>query len=178
MIPHMATHRTRRNSSLFVVFSVALSLVVSCGGADKFDLTLQARDDDGSPFINIERQWLADDGRHATSGANSGTFPVNMNFDFGNVECGGQKYVRRYFSVLGSELASGDHAFELTIDDGNRLRLDPQRALDVIDGTTPEASCFEESGRWRGTAGDLQNRTGSFTIHYDSIQTVLRLIED
>jgi hypothetical protein len=177
-MPLTAKHGTRRHSLLVGVFWMAATALASCGGAEKFELTLQARDDNGSPFINVERQWLADDGRHATSPANSGTFPVNTNFDFGNVECGGQKYVRRYFSALGPELASGDHAFELTIDDGNRLTLDPQRALDVIDGTTPEAACFEESGRWRGTAGDLQNRTGTFSLHYDTIQTVLRLVED
>ena len=37
-------HRARRISSLVGAFSVAVSLLVSCGGAEKFNLTLRVRD--------------------------------------------------------------------------------------------------------------------------------------
>lgn len=167
--------RVRRSLSLVGVLMVAVSVLASCGGADKFELTLRARDDDGSSPVRVERHWLAADGRHATSPENSGTFPVDAVAELGNVECAGQRWLRVPFSVLGPELASRDDSFELKIDDGNRLMLDPQSAVTAGLG---ETSCFEETGRWQGTAGDLQNHAGTFNIHYDSIQTVLRLVED
>lgn len=174
MLP-IGRFRVRRSLPLVSVLMVAVSVLGSCRGADKFELTLQARDDDGSSPIRVERHWLAADGRHATSPENSGTFPVDSAAELGNVDCGGQNWHRVGFSVLGPKPASRDDSFELKIEDGNRLTLDPQTAVLVF---FPETSCFEEAGRWKGTAGDLRSHAGTFTIHYDSIQTVLRLVED
>jgi hypothetical protein len=66
------------------------------------------------------------------------------------------------------------YTFELTIDDGNRLTLDPQTAVIVVSNG---GDCLDETGRWRGTAGDVRDHEGTFTIHYNSIQTVLHLVE-
>ncbi len=177
LILPIGRHRPRRSSPLVGAFSVGVSLLVACGGAEKFELTLRIRDYDGSR-VYVERQWLAGDGRQATSPANSGTFPGGATFDIGDVECGGQRWPRQFFSVLGPEPASADDSFELKVDDGNRLMLDPQTEVIVDGGTGVGTECFEETGRWQGTAGDLQNHVGTFNIHYDSIQTVLRLVED
>ncbi len=102
-------------------------------------------------------------------------FPIGGTFDFGAVDCGGQRLPRHFFQVLSQEQASPDYSFELKIDDGNRLTLDPQTAVVV---SFDETDCFEETGRWQGTAGDLLNHEATFTIHYDTIQTVLRIVED
>jgi hypothetical protein len=168
-------HRSRRNLSLLGVFCVAIGVLASCGGAEKFELVLRSRADDGtSPML--EHQWLSADGRHALSPEISSSFQVQLHWNYGDVECGGQRMVRHGFAELGSELASKDDSFDLKIDDGNDLRLDPQTAVTVDDGAG--RLCFEETGRWQGTAGDLRNHTGTFIIQYDTIQTVLRLIED
>lgn len=168
-------HGARRISSLVGAFSVAVSLLVSCSRVEKFDVTLRVRDYDGSSAINVDRQWLAADGRHATSPADPGPFPADATFDFGDPECGGQSWPRHAFIVLGPAPASRDDSFELKIDDGNRLTLDPQTA---VVASFDQIDCFEETGRWRGTAGDLRDHEGTFTVHYDSIQTVLHLVED
>jgi hypothetical protein len=44
--------------------------------------------------------------------------------------------------------------------------------------SSDETDCFDEAGRWKGTAGHLRNHEGTFTMHYDSIQTVLQIVED
>jgi hypothetical protein len=169
-------HRSRRrNLSLLGVFCVAISVLASCGGAEKFELVLRSRADDGSSQT-LEHQWLSADGRHATSPEISSSFQVRLDFDYGDVECGGQRMLRHGFAEWGSQLASKDDSFDLKIDDGNGLRLDPQTAVTVDDGAGP--LCFEETGRWRGTAGDLRNHEGTFTMHYDTIQTTLHLVED
>ena len=168
--------RGRRDSSLVAVVALTLSLVASCKGADKFELTLRGRDDASSSPTH-QLQWRAADGRHATS-PEYWVFPDGTGSEFGNVDCGGQSWVRSYFSVLGPELASRDDSYELKIDDGKGLMLDPQTEVFVSGGTGGGTACFEETGRWEGTTGDVLNRTGTFTLHYDSIQTVLRLVED
>lgn len=162
---------------LLWVALVALSVLSSCGGADKFELTLRARDDDGTSYINLERPWVAADGRGATSPPTSGRFQLNPNPDIGEAECGGQKWPRHFFEVLGPEQMTEGYTFELKIDDGNRLTLDPQTGV-VVAFYYGGTDCFEETGRWRGTDGDLRDHEGTFTIHYDTIQTVLRLVED
>ncbi len=168
-------HRSRRNLSLLGVFCVAISVLASCGGAEKFELVLRSRADDGYSQT-LEHQWLSADGRHAISPEISSSFQLRFDNDFGDVECGGQRMLRLSFIDWGSQLASKDDSFDLKIDDGNGLRLDPQTAVTVYDGAG--ALCFEETGRWEGTTGDVLNHAGTFSIHYDTIQTVLRLVED
>ena len=167
--------RARRKS--LWVFVAAMGVLVSCGRAEKFELTLRVRDDGSSPTC-VERHWMAADGRHATSAECSGTLRVAAPIEFGDAECGGRTWQRHYFSVLGPEPASRDDSFELKVDDGNRLMLDPQTEVIVDGGAGTAIECVEQTGRWQGTAGDLQNHEGTFTIHYDSIQTILRLVED
>ena len=162
-----------RRRFLWVVL-VAVSVLASCAGPDKFELTLRTRDDDGDLLRNEDRPWLAADGRHATSRPYSGNFGVSS-MAFGDVDCGGQKWLRTSFAVLSPEVMTEFYTFELKIDDGNRLTLDPQTAVVVASSVI---DCQEETGRWRGTAGKLRDHEGTFTIHYDTIQTVLRLVED
>ncbi len=166
----------RRRSVLTAVGMLLVGVLASCAGTDKYALTLRARDDDGNSFINIERHWLAADGRHASSPPNSATFRLASSPIFGDVECGGEKLQRRYARISNTELVK--FSFELQVDDGNVLTLVPQKIVRVAARSTPWASCVEASGRWEGTAGNLRGQTGTFTIHYDSIQTVLRLVED
>jgi hypothetical protein len=169
--------RGRGRSSQVCVFILGLCVLASCGGADKFELTLRARDATGSMPPVLERHWLTSDGRHATSPPVSGEMYV-AEPKFRDAECGGKKWLRRYVQVWGPEMEPVENSFELKLDDGDSVTLDPQTAVRVADATGDETACYDEVGRWQGTAGDLRNHTGTFTIHYDSIQTVLRLVED
>jgi hypothetical protein len=173
-MPATRKHRARRSSSLVGLFSVAVSLLVSCGGAEKFELTLRSRYYDSASTNPLETQWLTADGRHATSPGGSDPFRGGAEAEVGAVECGGQRWPRHFFTVLGPA-PSRDNSFELKFDDGNRLTLDPESAVMVY---LYDVDCFEEAGRWKGTAADLRNHGGTFTLHYDSIQTVLRIVED
>jgi hypothetical protein len=174
-MPAIGKHRSRRNLSLLGVFCVAIGVLASCGGPEKFELVLRSRADDGYSQT-LEHLWLSADGRHATSPEISSSFQVRLHYDYGDVECGGQRMLRHGFADWSRQLASKDDSFDLKIDDGNGLRLDPQTAVTVDDGAGP--LCFEETGHWEGTAGDVLNHAGTFTIRYDTIQTVLRLVED
>jgi hypothetical protein len=168
MIP-LRPHHGRQGCLLAGFLAVALSTLGSCD-ADRFELTLRSRD--GLSLSSLERPWLAADGRRATSPAYTVRFLSAPTF--GDVECGGRQWTRRYFSIASAALGP----YELEIDGGSRLTLDPQTAVEVSDGTGTETACFEEVGLWRGTAGDVVDRTGRFTLHFDSIQAVLRLVED
>lgn len=172
-MPATGKHRVRRRTSLVGVFSVAVSLLVSCGGSEKFELMLRTRDNGAWNFY-LERQWRAADGRHAVSLDVRGLILADAKVGVGDAECGGQRWPRHFFSVL-SPATTRDDSFELKVDDGNSLTLDPQTAVVV---SSYETNCFEETGRWKGTAGQLRDHKGTFTMHYDSIQTVLRIVED
>ena len=192
--------RSRRNALVASVLSATLGTLGSCGGADRFELTLRARDAEaGSPGSCLEygdsyefdetlaaeivrcslftrdRRWAAADGRRAISPVPNGTVYITAPV-FGDVVCGGEEMAGRWWSKSGPELPAGDDSFELEIDDGNSLLLAQQTGVWASD--YDELLCFEGAGHWRGTAGELLDRTGTFTIRYDSIQTVLRLVED
>ena len=72
-----------------------------------------------------------------------------------------------------------DESFELTFDGGDTLRLEGATGVWATESNLDYGpTCFEANGRWRGAAGELEGRTGRFTIAYDSVQTILRLVED
>ena len=173
LMPAAGTRLSRRCTSLVGVFAVAASLIVTCGGSERFELTLRTRDYNGGRTSSLDRQWRTADGRHAVSLDVPGLFLSDGKAEVGDVECGGQSWPRHSFSVL-NPAHTRDDSFELAVDDGNHLTLDPQTAVMV---TSTETNCFEETGRWRGTAGHVRNHEGTFTMHYDSIQTVLRIVE-
>ena len=176
-MPAIKMLRARRRNRWVVL--VAVSVLASCAGPDAFELTLRTRDDDGQSLYDVDRSWVAADGRHATSPPYSGDAHL-ADPKFGDAECGGEKWLRRLIWRSGPEMESSEDSFELKLDDGDSATLDPQTAVRVADATGYQTgtSCFEETGRWRGTAGDLRDHEGTFTITYDSIQTVLRLVED
>ena len=65
---------------------------------------------------------------------------------------------------------------EVTFDDGGGLTLMPTSSLLVMDGY--DVLCFEMTGHWQGTAGTLLDRSGTYRLVNDTVQTVLHLIED
>ncbi len=189
-MPPIRTRRNRHNRLLVGVASAALSALGSCGTANKFELTLRDRELRGPAADFHERTWTAQDGRIAVSLVHPNFFidvidgiDWNMRWNvgitqFGSVVCDGQQRVGHLFYEFDRELAPGEGSFELEIDDGNRLTLDPQTGVRVFDLYDYENLCFEETGTWRGTAGELVDRTGTYSLRDDSIQIVLRLVED
>jgi|GEM_PF-5365832 len=193
----------RQGSLLAGLVWIVFGLLASCGGGGKFELTLRVRDSDGwspetscaldgvayefsealnSPVfkcvVSFERRdWVGADGRRATVPPHTEiTYLPQHEFD--NIECGGRQLIQRWWLKTRPELPAGDASFVLQIDDGNSLNLTRDVGLWVASGSTGVVDCFEGSGHWTGTAGDLLDRTGTFTILNDSVQTVLRLVED
>jgi hypothetical protein len=193
----------QHNRWLAVAVSIALSTLACCGGGDRIDLTLRARDADGLSedpkciygnqsvrrdeslrsdirtcvFEFGQTQWRAADGRPAINQPHDVLwFRAQPEQD--DVVCDGQAVVHQY--VWDSEeLPARDGSFELTFDGGDTLRLESATGVWASARSDYYGSkCFEANGRWRGAAGELQGRTGRFTIVYDSVQTVLRLVED
>ncbi len=202
MTPGDAQRRGRSSSLLPGVVVVGVTFLASCAGGRRFELTLRFRGFDGVAFATANRcpqadttcpasfsesSWVAADGRTATAPAHTVVFRADgspdkrpsQKFDdqyyYDDVACGGQEYKQRYYRKSPPKTGPNG-AFEVEIDDGNRLTIDPTTAVSVETGRY--TLCFEEVGTWRGTAGDLRNHTGTFNLHYDSIQTVLRLVEN
>jgi hypothetical protein len=202
MMPILAPGGQRKHW-LAVAVPIALTTLACCGGGDRFELTLRARDAVGSRedpqciygnrsvrrdeslpsdirtcVLNFGRtQWRAADDRRA----------INRPYDLlwfraqpehDDVVCGGQPVVQQYVWDP-EELPARDESFELTFDGGDSLRLEGATGVWASASSLDYGpKCFEANGRWRGAAGELQGRTGRFTIAYDSVQTVLRLVED
>jgi hypothetical protein len=201
--PLRAIDRRRSFPSLLGALACGVTLLVSCDAVNKFQLTLRSRGFDGVAFATetppcpqaenacpanfSESSWVAADGRTAIALAHTTFFRADespdvsesQRFDdqyyYGNVACGGQDYKLRYYRKLDPKTRPNG-AFELDVDDGNRLTLKPQSVVSVEDGR--DTLCFEEEGTWRGTAGEVRNKTGTFNLRYDSIETVLELVED
>lgn len=179
----------------------AVNAITACGGDGKFELAFRARDSDrrvpqgqcvmGAPdyfdealqwrifecvSTTTEREWVAADGRRAvTPPATEVMFLPNN--QYGEIPCGGRTVPLSWWNGSRAELPPMEVTFELVIDDGNTLTLDEDSILWAVD-SAGTSKCVEASGSWRGTDGDLRGRTGRFTIVDDSIQSVLRLVED
>ena len=193
----------QHNHWLAIAVSIALSTLACCGGGDRFELTLRARDavgsredpqcvygsqsvrrDESLPSDNRtcvlkfgQAQWRAADRRRAINQADDVLwFRARPEQD--DVVCGGQAVVQQ--AVWDSEvLPARDESFELTFDGGDMVLLEAATGVWASTSTADYGlKCFEANGRWRGEAGELKGRTGRFTILYDSIQTVMRLVED
>lgn len=193
----------RHHAWLVVAVPIALTTLACSGSGGSFELTLRTRDavgsredpqciygnesvrrDESSPsdirtcVLDFGRtQWRAADGRRAINRPNDLLwFRAQPEQD--DVVCGGQAVVQQY--VWDSEeMPARDESFELTFDGGDSLRLEGATGVWASASSLYYGpKCFEATGRWRGAAGELQGRTGRFTIVYDSVQTVLRLVED
>lgn len=180
--------RCRRGACL-----LATLLVASCGGSHRFELSLRSREANGAltttcvavigeaapdnleecALVFKERRWVTSDGGRAITPAHTEYTFVLWTYD--SVACGGKDFGPMYRRESAPDRPADDDSFELKLDDGNTLVLDQQTGHW---GYFDEIKCFETAGRWRGTAGRLKDHTGTFTIVYDSIQTLIRLVED
>lgn len=199
-----STHRARNKPvrPALVALAVALSLLASGGGSGTFELTLRSRaapdpssggacifglhrnlspGSDGGRALHTcalaygARQWVGDGGRMAISRPHTETTSFTFN-TFAAVVCAGRQLPPVFWTESTAVPTAGGEGIEFEFDDGNGVSLEPEHGLAAASYTDLE--CFEVTGRWRGTAGNLSNRTGSYTMTYNSIQTVLRLVED
>jgi hypothetical protein len=200
--PRIATHRGRSFLLLLGALAVGGNLLASCDRDHRFELTLRNRSFDGVALVNAaciratngcttilgESSWVAADGRTAIGRAQTIVFRADQTADqsdsrlesgnsvyFGPVDCGGQQWKLIYYREPDPRTGPKG-SFELDIDDGNRLTIEPQNVVSVDNGR--DTFCFEEAGTWRGTAGKVRNDRGTFDLHYDSVQVVLRLVEN
>jgi hypothetical protein len=180
------------------VITLALVAVLSCGGDDEFALTLRTRDPDGAlqwgdkcsdPFSDYakrsgaplqcvssvnEQRWVAEDGRRALSPAHTATIFFRAG-TFGTVMCNEESAIKYWFAT--SPEQPSEESFDLEFDDGDAVTLHSQAGLWTLEVIGPPV-CSEVTGTWVGTAGEPKGRTGTYRMVYDSIQTVLHLVED
>lgn len=188
MIAHIRTVHGR-------ILSIAAALLAycvspSCSNDGAFDLTLVLRDDlsvrpfesctdpefnrRGEPcLIYFEEQlWRDEAGRRAVVPARMLTVAY-VEQGFGEFACG-DRMVEDARSFL-ADPTPGSAPFRLELEDGNVLELSEEEGLEV---SNFRDVCVEYSGSWRGVAGEVQERTGSFRMINDSVQIVLHLVED
>jgi hypothetical protein len=177
----------------------AMLVLASCSGTDQFTLTLRARDDmefaegncsltvndrgPGAPGedetvtcrgYSLAREWRGAAGRRATTPAHSLTVEHSTP-EFGKAECGGRMLVNVVWMVTRPGPSQHDDTFELHIDDGSILVLDPEQGMFAVGFAD---ACARVSGVWRGVAGRLRGHDGSFILGNDSVQTTLQLVEE
>lgn len=183
------------------VLAIAMNSIASCGNPDKLDVMLRSRDGFGKSSgectywldgphparywvserhieattkcvgTTVERHWVAVDGRQATSPGETG--PVYFSsYLMDPVECNGRKLGLKEswfkWRIVGAGL-------DMQFDDGTAVAFHDERGMAVYDGSN--INCSEATGQWVGTAGELKGRAGTYTSVYDSIQTVLHLVE-
>jgi hypothetical protein len=188
-------HRGRTYIALTV-----LVLLVSCGrGTEKLDLTLRSRDrsdlwprvsncaagsDENPPatwkceLAYDEHLWQTSDGRRAVSPSHTSIDRVS-DLRFESISCGGQPPKRAFWyrSIATDEPAADVDQAQLRIYGGDTLVLHRTTGLWTMD-QDGNFLCFDISGTWHGTAGKMNGRTGTYTMVYDSVQTVLHRVED
>ena len=72
---------------------------------------------------NAETTWVGPGIRSATTPAHSQSSSVTT-VEFGEIECGGQRYKSNFFYRWGTDLALGHDSWELVVDDGRSLMLE------------------------------------------------------
>jgi hypothetical protein len=125
-------------------------------------------------FQSSEQQWSGDDGRHAVVATPAVTLYFTVP-TYGQIECGGGSIAGIWWYTLLPDRTPDAGVFEMQTDDGSTI------ALEMEEGVWASGeldSCVEMSGSWRGVAGNLRDRTGTYTIVDDSIESVLRIVED
>ena len=187
------TTRIRTAHGRILYLAAALSaccMNASCSNDQRFDLTLILRDDlivvpssacvdreinqHGGPcLIDFDEQlWRDQAGRPAVVPARRLTVEF-VKQRFGDLECGGRT-VRDAWGFLAHPLPDSA-PFRLELDDGSVLMLSEKQGSEA---SNFRDVCVEYSGSWRGVAGDLEGRAGSFTEIHDSVQIVLHVVED
>jgi hypothetical protein len=169
MTERIESHGARRRVVLCAALFLEICVLGSCGGHNRFELTLRTREFGGDTLRGLT--WTGPDGRRAIS--SSQVALGQHDSDFGDVVCGGETWHRTFFVEL-TRLEPAN-SFELVTDNGSHLTMIPQTFTVVGLG---ETLCTEETGIWRGADGELEGRTGTFSIHYDTIQATLSLVED
>jgi hypothetical protein len=179
------------------------AFAAGCSNRDKFELAVRARDvvewgtrphtgcilnpvelpaTPESPsrrgtrcsFQSSEHLWSGDDGRQAVVA----TRAVILYFTaptYGQVNCGGRSIAGVWWYTLLPDRTPDAGVVEMLTDEGSTI------ALDMEEGVWASGAldrCSELSGTWRGIAGNLRNRTGTYTMVDDSVQSVLRIVED
>jgi hypothetical protein len=124
-----------------------------------------------------ERVWTSSDGQRAVSPAHV-AFELVSYISRDTISCAGKPAVMAFwYQKMAANGATAENDQMLLEMGADVMLLQPDAGLWTvnIDG---EYYCFDVTGRWRGTAGSLLRRTGTYTMVYDSIQTVLHLVED
>ena len=170
---------------LGTVVVASLSLLASCGGDGKLELTLISRMEPTSSDLSCvderpeiyeqclevgPQQFVAVDGRRATVPARS-TVRSWESRESAEVVCAGTD-----FGYKSRATSDSPQELVLEFDDGSTLTMREESAMVVPASFV--FLCFEARGRWQGTAGDMSGRTGTFEWFYDTIQTTLHLDED
>lgn len=156
----------------------------SCSNDRGFDLTLRLRDDLQDLFqctklqpepcrIEFQEQiWRDEHGQRAVAPARNFTVTY-VRQGHGDVECG-NRTVEDTWSYL-AEPAPDSEPSQLELDDGSVLVLSEEEGLQA---SNLDDFCADYSGSWRGVAGELDERTGTFRMINDSVQIVLHLVEN
>jgi hypothetical protein len=122
-----------------------------------------------------ERVFVGANGQRAVEPAHVLSVQITNPTDR-NTTCGDEPYARVWAWNLVPGAPEVEDEFELETAEGSRITLDPHRGVWVAPGSGAIA-CSEIGGAWRGTSGDLRDHSGTFTMVYDSVQTLLRLVE-
>jgi hypothetical protein len=187
-----------RGVYVILALLLAVSVPASCSDGSGFEMTVRARDgSDGFPvwcsddtvltpigqpitcqFERAERVWNDGGERKAIQPARTYflSFLNDPSPALGEYECGGRTLTNVWRTELDPVTTDRSDPLQLVMDDGSSIELSLVGQLDVT-GRTLDA-CQETWGTWHGTAGDLDGRTGTYTTVFDSVQTVLHLVED
>jgi hypothetical protein len=162
--------------------------VPSFASEDKLDLTLRVREmldfratcvmSDPETEICIvsarERVWTDEADRHAVQRAYTVRY-TTVDDGFSAIDYGGRTMPTGWWWEGELTDPSTTRPVRFEIDGGSTVALEPEQGV-WAGGRTHE--CAAVAGRWSGTAGDLENRTGTFTMINDSLQSTLHLVED
>jgi hypothetical protein len=192
----------RVSLALIIGLQVIGALAAGCSEPERFELTVRLREpfDWAQPtpvcLLNIvvlpataetaggaqrcsfeaaAHVWRGDDGSRAVVTTHATTIYLTIPTS-STVECAGRPIPGAWWVRLHPDERRDGGTFNVQTDEGSTLELHPETGLWA---TSPRGTdrCFEMSGTWRGVAGELLSRTGTYTMIDDSIQTVLQLVE-
>ena len=170
----------------------ACCMTLSCSNDPAFDVTLRLRDDLGQPpsepctivelepwselcrFDFDEQVWRDKGGRRAVVPARTLLVTI-VERGFGDFECGDRTVEDAWSYGVDPAPPPGSDPYRLEFDDGSVVVLLQDRGLHVRNFSD---SCTDHSGTWRGVAGDLDERTGTFRVINNSVQIVMNLVEN
>ena len=169
----------------------ACCVASSCSNDRAFELTLILRDDLVKPseicapepqpqgalcrFDFEEQVWRDEAGGNAVVPERKAMVTISEEVH-GDYECGDRVFEDTW-AVRAYPLPPPDSdPYRVELDDGSVLVLLEEEGLDVtfefMNG------CSDYSGTWRGVAGDLEDRTGTFRSINDTVQIRMHLVEN